>query len=191
MCGYSVGVLMGPAGGRRTQRALRCAHKPRNAALHGRRADARAALRRAARRPSTAHLQDALHHLVVHVCQRHHAVDGDAARLLLLERDVGRAAVQPHAHLRAGGGQGCVHAWGRRRLAAWPCHTHVQASHPRSAPPRTHRLQLAGQDFAVVVRLAGVQHHKQQVGALAHRDDLAATACAAGGRVGRSRCAGR
>ena len=40
-----------------------------------------------------------------------------------------------------------------------------------------HGLQLSGQDFAVRVRLAGVEDHQQQVRALAHGDDLAPAPC--------------
>jgi len=59
-------------------------------------------------RPPFACLQDALHHPLVHPRELHHRVDGDAARLLLAERDVGRAAVQPHAHLQK-------HKWCQRQ----------------------------------------------------------------------------
>ena len=45
--------------------------------------------------------------------------------------------------------------------------------------PATHRLQLSCQDLAVVVRLAGIQHHQQQVRRLADGDDLPAAACTA------------
>ena len=43
----------------------------------------------------------------------------------------------------------------------------------------THRLQLSCEDLSVVVRLAGIQHHQQQIRALAHGDDLPAAACCA------------
>jgi hypothetical protein len=43
-----------------------------------------------------------------------------------------------------------------------------------------HALQLTRQDLAVEVRLARVQHHQQQIGALAHRNHLPTAACRRG-----------
>ena len=43
----------------------------------------------------SADLQDALHHLLIHVSQRKGCVEGDAPRLFLLEIDVGRLPAVP------------------------------------------------------------------------------------------------
>lgn len=46
-----------------------------------------------------------------------------------------------------------------------------------SDAPHAHRLQLSSQDFSVIVRLAGIQHHQQEIGRLAHRNHLAPATC--------------
>lgn len=51
------------------------------------------------RRPQCAHLEDAEHHLLIHVGHLERRVDADTARFLLLEVDVGRIPIQPHADL--------------------------------------------------------------------------------------------
>lgn len=49
---------------------------------------------------SRAYLQDARDGSVVQVGELQHGVDGNAAGFLLLESDLGRRAVEPHAHLQ-------------------------------------------------------------------------------------------
>ena len=47
---------------------------------------------------SHAYLQDPLAHLLIQMRQRHNTVERDAASLLLLEVDIGRASVEADTH---------------------------------------------------------------------------------------------
>lgn len=148
-------------------------------------------------------LQHAPDHLLVHLGQRHRAVDRHATRLLLLEVDVGRRPGRwAQAASRGGAGRAAFAQKARAcmRLAcsagAMPPCAHGQLARSReerTAPPvpptalpspcrarrapveaHADRLQLACEYLSMVPGLRGVQHHQQQVGRLAHGNDLLA-----------------
>lgn len=112
----------------------------------------------------TSHLQDAPHHLLIQMRQRGQGVDGDAARLLLLEVDVRWLAVQPGDEGRVVGSAELRSPAERRRLGSRrrpsagsrnpPALVPGPAVSQPSAPPTDTRTHLMPTDSSSRVRIS-------------------------------------